>query len=124
MAHFAQIDQNSLVTQIIVVSNDEIKNLSFPESERLGVAFCQSLFGKNTVWKQTSYTPSFRKNFAGIGFQYHEKLDAFIPPKPFASWFLNENTGDWEAPVPYPADGSAYNWDEDSISWGLRPKKR
>lgn len=116
MAHFAQIDGNDLVTQVIVVHNNELLDNGV-ESEAKGVAFCQSLFGANTIWKQTSYNANMRKNYAGIGFTYDAQRDAFIPPKPYASWTLNETTCQWESPIPYPTDGKIYQWDEGTASW-------
>ena len=115
MAHFAQLDQNNLVTQVIVVANQECLDEHGAESETVGVAFCQSLLGG--IWKQTSYNGGIRKNFAGIGFTYDPVRDAFIPPKPFASWLLNEDTCLWDAPVAYPTDGKKYAWNEDQQNW-------
>lgn len=117
MAHFAQLNEESIVSQVIVVNNATIENLPFPESEPVGIAFCQSLFGADTVWKQTSYNSSFRFHYAGIGFTYDNVLDAFIAPKPFPSWLLDTTTCDWKAPVPYPTDGKEYYWDEATLSW-------
>ena len=117
MAHFAELDASNIVTQVVVVNNATIDNLPFPESEPVGVAFCQELYGQDTIWKQTSYNASFRKNYAGIGFTYDPVLDAFIPPKPYPSWLLNTTTCQWEAPVPYPNDGKVYVWDEATKSW-------
>lgn len=117
MAHFAQLDENNVVTQVIVVHNNELMDNGV-ESEAKGIAFCQSLF-PGTNWKQTSYNRNFRKNYAGIGFIYDEQRDAFISPSPNASWVLNENTCRWEAPVPMPTDGNRYLWDESTISWTL-----
>ena len=117
MANFAQLNEKYIVTQVIVVNNETIDNLPFPESEPMGVAFCQSLLGPTTNWKQTSYNASFRKNYAGIGFAYDPVLDAFIPPQPYPSWLLNTTTCQWEAPVPYPNDGKTYVWDEATLSW-------
>lgn len=117
MAHFAQLDPNGVVMQVIVVSNETLGDLPFPASEPVGVAFCQSLFGAETEWKQTSYNANFRRKYAGIGFTYDAARDAFIPPAPYPSWLLNEATLEWEAPVPYPADGGAYYWDEATVSW-------
>ena len=117
MAHFAQLNLESLVTQVIVVNNETIDNLPFPESEPVGVTFCQSLYGPDTIWKQTSYTAAYRKNYAGIGYTYDPVLDAFIPPKPYPSWLLNTTTCQWEPPVPYPTDGKNYVWDEATLSW-------
>jgi hypothetical protein len=118
MAHFAQIDEN-IVTQVIVVANKTIDDLFFPDSEPVGVAFCHSLYGVDTNWKQTSYNANFRKNYAGIGYIYDATLDAFIPPKPYPSWLLNTQTCQWEAPIPYPNDGKNYRWDEPTQSWVL-----
>jgi len=117
MAHFAQLDDNNIVTQVIVVSNDDIKDSEGNESELTGIAFCKSLLGANTIWKQTSYNNSIRKNYAGIGFTYDATLDAFIAPKPFNSWILNETTCLWEAPYAYRNDGNVYAWDEETTSW-------
>lgn len=120
MAHFAELGQNGIVLQVIVVSNETIGDLPFPESEPIGVAFCQSLFGSGTNWAQTSYNASFRYNYAGIGYAFDPTPmpnGAFIPPKPYPSWFLNTNTFKWEPPVPYPDDGGLYAWDEATQSW-------
>lgn len=117
MASFAQLNESYLVTEVIVVNNETIDNLPFPESEPVGVAFCQSLYGSTTIWKQTSYNANFRKNFAGIGYVYDPVLDAFIAPQPYPSWLLNTTTCQWEAPVPYPDDGKRYVWDETTQSW-------
>jgi hypothetical protein len=114
MAHFAQLDANSVVTEVIVVNNDVVNNLPFPESEPIGVAFCQSLYGADTVWKQTSYNASFRKNYAGIGYTYDATLDAFIAPQPNPQCILNTDTAQWNCP---PFDGKQYTWDEATQSW-------
>jgi hypothetical protein len=113
MAHFARLE-DSTVTQVIVVHNNELL-ADGVESEDKGVEFCQSLFGGE--WIQTSYNGNIRKNFASIGFTYDEVRDAFIAPKPFESWMLNEDTCQWESPVEYPTDGSPYVWDESTLSW-------
>jgi hypothetical protein len=115
MAHFAQLDENNVVLQVIVVGNDDCKDENGNESEAIGVVFCQNLLGGN--WKQTSYNANIRKNYAGIGYTYDSGRDAFIPENPFASWVLNEDTCRWESPVPMPADGKNYFWDESTISW-------
>ena len=117
MAHFVRLDQNSIVVQGIVVHNNELIDNGI-ESEAKGIAFCQSLF-PDTTWVQTSYNGNFRKNYAGIGYTYDEGRDAFIPPKPYPSWILNEETCLWEPPVPYPTDGEQYTWNEETISWDL-----
>ena len=119
MANFAQLNENYIVTEVIVVNNETIDNLPFPESEPVGVAFCKSLYGSTTVWKQTSYNANFRKNYAGIGYTYDPVLDAFIAPQPYPSWLLNTVTCQWEAPVPFPTDGGYYVWDEGTLSWVL-----
>lgn len=116
MAHFAQIDENNIVQQVIVVNNTDCI-VDGVEQEDAGVQFCKSIFGSNTNWKQTSYNANMRKNYAGIGYKYDLQRDAFIPPKPFGSWLLNENTCLWESPVHYPNDGNNYYWDEDTLSW-------
>jgi hypothetical protein len=117
MGHFAKLDDANVVTDVIVVSNETLNNLPFPESEPVGVAFLTEWSGGYTNWKQTSYSASFRKNFAGVGFTYDLVLDAFISPKPFPSWLLNTTTCQWQAPIPYPTDGKTYYWNEDTQQW-------
>lgn len=120
MAHFAKLDENNVVLQVIVVHNNELIE-NGQESEAKGIVFCQSLFGG--TWKQTSYNGNIRKNYAGIGFTYDASRDAFIPPKPYNSWVLNEETCQWKAPVDIPANAGTgeppkrYNWDESTTSW-------
>lgn len=116
MAHFAQLDENNVVTQVIVVHNNELMHEGV-EQEAKGVAFCQSLFGAQTNWKQTSYNGNMRKNYAGIGYTYDAGRDAFIALQPHASWVLDEATCQWNAPVVYPQDGKIYRWDEPTVSW-------
>jgi hypothetical protein len=121
MAHFAQLDENNVVTQVIVVSNNELLDASGQEREEMGIGFCQRLFGGN--WKQTSYNHNFRKRYAGIGYTYNAELDAFVPPKPYNSWVLNTEEAIWEAPVAMPADmgigegKKMYTWNEETTSW-------
>jgi hypothetical protein len=117
MAHFAQLDDNNHVTQVIVVNNSDTLDSNGQESEAVGIAFCQNLLGADTNWRQTSYNASFRKNYACIGYIYDEVRDAFIPPQPYPSWVLDETTCQWQAPVTVPADGGPYLWDESSLSW-------
>lgn len=114
MAHFAQLDENNVVLQVIVVHNNELM-INGVESEAKGITFCQTLFGGN--WVQTSYNGTMRKNYAGIGYTYDKSRDAFIAPQPFASWTLNETTCRWESPTPYPTDGKIYSWNEETLSW-------
>jgi hypothetical protein len=118
MAHFAQLDENNVVIQVIVINNEDTMDANGVEREEVGVAYCQSLFGGN--WKQTSYNGNMRMNYAGIGYTYNVDIDAFVPPKPFPSWFLNTDTALWEPPVSYPNDGKLYLWDEESKSWVVR----
>lgn len=115
MAHFAELDENNVVKQVLVVHNNELLE-NGEEKESKGVAFLQSLFGHNR-WKQTSYNGNMRKNYAGIGFVYDSSRDAFLPPQPFPSWTLDENSCVWMSPTPYPNDGKMYTWDESSLSW-------
>jgi len=123
MAHFAKIGKGSKVERVEVVSND------VATTEQAGVDFLNNLYGTNDIWKQTSYntyggvhnlggTP-FRKNYAGFGFKYDQTRDAFIPPKRFQSWTLNETSCLWEAPVAYPTDGQSYDWNETNQTWDL-----
>ena len=114
MAHFAQLE-NNIVTNVIVVANETIIDENGNESEQKGIDFCSNLLGGN--WKQTSYNSNFRKNFAGIGCIYDESRDAFISPKPYNSWILDETTCQWKAPVDMLTDGKMYVWDEDTLSW-------
>ena len=114
MAHFAQLDENNVVINVIVVHNNELLDENGVEFEANGIAFCQSLFGGN--WKQTSYNGSMRKNYAGFGYTYREDLDAFVSPKPFASWVLNDKA-QWEAPIPMPTDDKVYSWNEEQQQW-------
>ena len=115
MAHFAKIDQFGYVAQVIVVDNKDTSDAGGVEKESIGAAFCERLFGG--TWKQTSYNGKFRKNYAGIGYKYDADRDAFIPPKPYASWVLEELTCQWQAPTPMPTDGQMYSWDENTTSW-------
>jgi len=132
MAHFSKLGKGNIVERVEVVSND------IATTEQAGIDFLNNLYGTNDIWRQTSYntkggvhyefdtiTPStdqskaLRKNFAGIGFKYDQYRDAFIPPKPFNSWTLNETTCLWESPVAYPTDGQKYNWNEENQTWDL-----
>ena len=106
MAHFAELDENNIVVQVLVTDND------YPNE---GYDWLVETFGG--TWVQTSYNATIRKNFAGIGFNYDETRDAFIAPKPYEFWLLNEETCHWEAPVAHPTDGVMYKWNEDKIDW-------
>jgi hypothetical protein len=102
MSHFAKIDSNNIVTEVIVAEQD------FINSGKVGDSF---------LWIQTSYNNNFRKNFAGLGFTYDKTRDAFIPPQPYPSWTLDESTCRWECPVAYPDDGNMYIWNETDQQW-------
>ena len=114
MAHFAKIE-NGIVTQVIVVGNEDTASADGTEKEYIGAAFCERLFGGD--WKQTSYNGRIRKNYAGVGYTYDEGRNAFIPPQPFPSWTLVEATCQWTAPTAMPTDGKLYSWDEATLSW-------
>ena len=127
MAHFAKLGAGNIVTSVHVVSND------VATTEQAGVDFLQSLYGTDTVWKQTSYNANIRKNFAGIGYTYDDNKDAFISPRVYKGWNLNEETCKWEAPIAYPNtftqnltddNGDAipdeYYWDENKLKWELK----
>jgi hypothetical protein len=116
MAHFAKLDENNIVLEVLVVNNETIDNLPFPESEPVGIVFLTELTG-HTNWKQTSYNGSFRKHYAGQDYTYMSDIDAFVQPKPFPSWLLNTQTATWYPPVPYPQDDKIYTWDETTTSW-------
>jgi len=117
MAHFAELDANNIVLRVIVVNNSDILDQYGYESENVGIAFCRSLFGAETIWRQTSYNATFRKNYAGTGYRYDAALNAFIAPQPYPSWSLNTTTCQWEAPKPYPTDGKVYAWNEGLLRW-------
>ena len=117
MAHFAELNDDNVVLRVIVVDNNRLIDSNGYEQEHLGIAYCKSLFGNDTKWRQTSYNANFRKNYAGIGYKYDVQRDAFIPPKPFNSWSLNESTCRWDPPVFPPDTEKAYKWDEDNRVW-------
>lgn len=116
MAHFAKIDENNIVTQVVVVDNKDTSDAEGVEKEHIGAAHLEKILGGN--WKQTSYNGNMRKNYAGIGYTYRADIDAFVPPKPFPSWLLNADA-QWEPPVAMPTDGQMYTWDEENINWIL-----
>jgi hypothetical protein len=114
MAHYAQIDENNIVTQVIVIDNKDTADANGVEKEYIGAAFCERLFGG--TWKQTSYNGNIRKNYAGIGYTYNADIDAFVAPKPYASWTLDANA-QWQAPTAMPTDGKMYSWNEETQTW-------
>ena len=118
MAHFVRIE-NGVVVQGIVVNNKDTADEHGVEKEDIGIAFCSNLLGG--TWKQTSYNARIRKNYAGIGYTYDETLDAFVPPKPFASWVLDTDKAQWKAPVDMPVDDKRYAWNEDTLAWVESP---
>jgi hypothetical protein len=117
MAHFAILKTGNIVEQVVVVSND------IATTEQAGIDFLRELYkDKHLPIIQTSYNNNFRKNYAGIGYQYDQTRDAFIPPKPYNSWILNEDTCIWNAPVAMPSDASfdkKYKWNEQTLSWDI-----
>ena len=116
MAHYAKIGLNNKVIEVQSVHNDVLLDSNGAEQEINGLDFLTKLTGW-AVWKQTSYNGSIRKNYAGVGHTYDETRDAFIPPKPFPSWTLVEDTCQWTAPKALPDDGKMYKWNEDTTNW-------
>ncbi len=110
MAHFAKLNSENIVDQVVAVHNNDAPD------EAAGIAFLNNLFGK-TNWIQTSYNNRIRKNYAGIGYTYDSGRDAFIPPQPYPSWTMSEETCLWSAPIPMPIDDKGYRWDEATLSW-------
>lgn len=117
MAHFAKLDSNNVVTQVLVVNNSVLLTANNTESELKGKQFLNATFGQ-AKWVQTSYNGNFRKQFAGIGFTYDSTKDKFIEPQPFDSWTLDSND-DWQPPTARPNDDNLYEWNEDTLSWDL-----
>jgi hypothetical protein len=120
MAHFAKLNSDNEVIHVSVVDNWNIVDGNGQEKEEIGVAYLESVHGvqEGITWKQTSYNSNFRKNYAGIGYKYDAGRDAFIPPKSYASWVLNETTCRWDAPVEMPTnEGKYYTWNESTTSW-------
>jgi hypothetical protein len=107
MAHFAEIDENKVVTQVLVVPD---------EQEHRGQDYLAVDLGLGGTWIQTSYNHNIRKQYAGIGYTYDEAADVFVAPQPFPSWTLDENH-DWQAPKPRPEDGLMYSWNEETLDW-------
>jgi len=136
MAYFAKLNLNNIVEQVISINNSIITDNNKIEQEQLGVDFINQLYKTNDIWKKTSYntrggkyfnsdntlgdqSKAFRKNYAGIGYNYDSQRDAFILPKPFNSWILNESTCLWESPVAKPDDNNIYTWNEEILNWEL-----
>jgi hypothetical protein len=126
MAYFAKLGKGNIVEQVISINNAVITDANGVEQEQLGNDFINKLYNTRDVWKQTSYNNNIRKNYAGIGFKYDQARDAFIAPKPFNSWILNEDTCIWEVPVAKPTltqeqidNNNYYRWNEENLSWDL-----
>lgn len=115
MAHFAELDENNVVLQVIVINNNELLDDEGQENEVKGVEFCNSLFGHNN-WIQTSYNNNMRKQFAGVGYTYDDVNDVFISPQLYPSWSLDENY-DWQPPTAMPDDDKKYEWNEETQTW-------
>jgi len=114
MAYFAKLGIGNKVVAVHVVSND------VATTEQAGIDFLNNLYGSRDVWKQTSYNGNIRKNYAGVGYKYDQTRDAFIPPQPYNSWLLNEDTCNWEPPVNRPTDdGNNYKWNEEITNWEI-----
>ena len=127
MAYFAKLGTGNIVEQVISINNAVITDANGVEQEQLGNDFINKLYNTRDVWKQTSYNNNIRKNYAGIGYQYDQTRDAFIAPKPFNSWILNEDTCRWEAPVAMPEltqeqidNKNYYAWNEQIKNWELK----
>ena len=116
MAHYAKIGTGNIVLNVEVVNNAVLMKDGV-ENEQQGIEFLQNLYNTKDLYIQTSYNHNFRKNYAGIGYTYDQTRDAFIPPQPYPSWLLDEDTCQWNAPIPYPDDGKMYLWDENTTSW-------
>lgn len=108
MAHFAEVNEDNVVVRVLVTNDNELNGDE-------GHLWLVNTYGG--TWIKTSYNGNIRKNFAGPGFSYSPELDAFIPPKPYDSWVLDEDSANWQAPTPYPSDGFAYIWDESTVKW-------
>jgi hypothetical protein len=132
MAYFAKLGTGNIVEQVISINNSVITDNNGIEQEQLGLNFINKLYNTRDVWKQTSYNRTFRKNYAGIGYQYDQERDAFIPPKPYNSWILNEDTCIWQSPIAYPITRNLnlinelgnpindfYKWNESTLTWDI-----
>ena len=117
MANFAKIGLNNKVTEVLSLNDNELLDANNVSSENLGIIFLTNLTSWS-IWKQT-FTDGTRKNNAGIGYTYDEDKDAFIAPKPYNSWTLNETTCQWEPPTSYPDDSNSYNWNETTKTWDI-----
>lgn len=121
MAHYAILDENNIVTNVIVISNEDVLDENGNECEELGANKCKEIFLNNDLkCVKTSYNANIRNYYAGIGYYYDEESDVFIPPQPYPSWTLNETTKKWESPTPKPTEiiqNGGYSWNEDTLTW-------
>ena len=124
MAYFAKLGTGNIIEQVISINNAVITDANGVEQEQLGNDFINKLYNTRDVWKQTSYNNNIRKNYAGVGYTYDQARDAFIPPRTYNSWILNENTCRWEAPIPSPASYIneenklvQFRWNENILNW-------
>lgn len=127
MAHFAQIDYENKILQVLVVRNEDILDQDGHENEQVGIEFLKSIFGPTTRWVQTSYNNNFRHRYAGVGMVYNTEHDVFLYPQPYPSWVLNTETYEWDPPAPQPEltqeqrdSAKYYEWDEDIKEWVLK----
>lgn len=118
MAQFAELDVNNTVIRVVTVSDMVMKDVNGVLQEELGIAFCHNLY--DGIWKETRTDGTLRKNFASVGYTYDLNRDAFISPKPFASWVLDETTCRWKPPIPYPLEKNQFIWDEETKSWIIK----
>ena len=121
MAHFAQLDDQNNVMNVVVINNSDIDNLPFPQSEPVGIALCQSIYGPDTIWKQASYNNNYRRQYAEIGGFYYPPVDVFVGIKPFTSWVFRTSDATWQAPIPMPSAPSNYKavWNEEYLDWDI-----
>ena len=120
MAHFARLDQNNIVINVIKVNDNDCIDSQGQENEQIGIEFLKTLFGADTQWRQTSYNSRIRKNYACIGYHYNADLDAFVSPAPYPSWIFNPDTCAWDPPMAPPADiteNQNYEWNEADQLW-------
>jgi hypothetical protein len=119
MAYYAKLDENNMVIEVHTISNAETHDKNGVEHEQMGIDFLNSWQGYESKWVQTSWNNRIRKNYAGVGYKYDPVRDAFIPPKPYESWILDEKTCRWIAPVevPQPIKGIIWVWNESALAW-------
>lgn len=123
MAHFAHLDENDVVINIVVVDNNDLLDENGNEVEALGIQYLKNIFGENSKWVQTSYNNNFRKRYAGIGDYYDRQRDIFVQPKLWPSCIFDEELQIWVPPIPQPVDGRRYMWNEEDQRWDLDPRE-